>query len=151
MARVRRQLAAGVVELRRLFAEDAFTPEAAGFDVEETPGRGQQYVCPMHPEVTSDEPGSCPRCGMDLVPRETAGGMDQGHPRMDHEHHESMEHGRHQEHGGGSGEHDHMDHGGMGFMSMVEMTKDLARSTTTCRWSGSKRRSARSSLGYPAD
>jgi len=25
------------------------------------------YVCPMHPEVTSDEPGSCPICGMTLV------------------------------------------------------------------------------------
>jgi multidrug efflux pump subunit AcrA (membrane-fusion protein) len=25
------------------------------------------YVCPMHPDVTSDEPGSCPVCGMDLV------------------------------------------------------------------------------------
>lgn len=25
------------------------------------------YVCPMHPEVTSDSPGNCPICGMDLV------------------------------------------------------------------------------------
>jgi FtsP/CotA-like multicopper oxidase with cupredoxin domain len=25
------------------------------------------YVCPMHPEVTSDEPGSCPKCGMKLL------------------------------------------------------------------------------------
>lgn len=24
------------------------------------------YVCPMHPEVTSDKPGTCPKCGMDL-------------------------------------------------------------------------------------
>ncbi len=27
------------------------------------------YVCPMHPDVTSDEPGTCPICGMDLVQR----------------------------------------------------------------------------------
>jgi FtsP/CotA-like multicopper oxidase with cupredoxin domain len=26
------------------------------------------YVCPMHPEVTSTEPGACPKCGMRLVP-----------------------------------------------------------------------------------
>lgn len=26
------------------------------------------YQCPMHPEVTSSEPGKCPICGMDLVP-----------------------------------------------------------------------------------
>ncbi|HKO57339.1 MAG TPA: heavy metal-binding domain-containing protein [Thermoanaerobaculia bacterium] len=25
------------------------------------------YVCPMHPEVTSNEPGKCPKCGMTLV------------------------------------------------------------------------------------
>jgi len=25
------------------------------------------YTCPMHPEVTSDHPGDCPKCGMDLV------------------------------------------------------------------------------------
>lgn len=24
------------------------------------------YHCPMHPEVTSDKPGTCPKCGMDL-------------------------------------------------------------------------------------
>jgi hypothetical protein len=27
------------------------------------------YVCPMHPEVTSSEPGRCPKCGMNLVPK----------------------------------------------------------------------------------
>lgn len=26
-----------------------------------------KYTCPMHPEVTSDKPGKCPKCGMDLV------------------------------------------------------------------------------------
>ena len=30
------------------------------------------YVCPMHPAVTSDEPGRCPECGMALVPRPEA-------------------------------------------------------------------------------
>ncbi|HVP39670.1 MAG TPA: heavy metal-binding domain-containing protein [Candidatus Saccharimonadales bacterium] len=25
------------------------------------------WVCPMHPDYTSDHPGTCPRCGMDLV------------------------------------------------------------------------------------
>ena len=27
------------------------------------------YVCPMHPDVTSDKPGTCPKCGMALVER----------------------------------------------------------------------------------
>lgn len=29
---------------------------------------GQVYNCPMHPYYTSDRPGECPICGMDLVP-----------------------------------------------------------------------------------
>ncbi len=27
-----------------------------------------QYTCPMHPEIVQDGPGSCPKCGMALVP-----------------------------------------------------------------------------------
>ena len=30
------------------------------------------YVCPMHPEVTDSEPSSCPKCGMKLVPDQSA-------------------------------------------------------------------------------
>ena len=30
---------------------------------------GVTYTCPMHPEVVSDKPGSCPKCGMALEPR----------------------------------------------------------------------------------
>ncbi|HEX6459902.1 MAG TPA: multicopper oxidase domain-containing protein [Thermoleophilaceae bacterium] len=28
------------------------------------------YVCPMHPEVASDQPGHCPQCGMKLIAAE---------------------------------------------------------------------------------
>jgi hypothetical protein len=30
---------------------------------------GTVYVCPMHAEVRSSQPGHCPKCGMDLVPQ----------------------------------------------------------------------------------
>jgi uncharacterized protein len=35
----------------------------------EQPHRGEPtvYTCPMHPEIRRNEPGRCPRCGMDLV------------------------------------------------------------------------------------
>jgi Cu+-exporting ATPase len=32
----------------------------------------QQYTCTMHPEVVRDQPGKCPKCGMNLVPKESA-------------------------------------------------------------------------------
>ncbi len=35
-----------------------------GLNPDET--RGAVYTCPMHPEVTSHEPGKCPKCGMFL-------------------------------------------------------------------------------------
>ncbi len=38
---------------------------------EHTTSSSEVYTCPMHPEVTSDKPGSCPKCGMDLVKKET--------------------------------------------------------------------------------
>ena len=33
----------------------------------------KKYICPMHPDVRRDKPGSCPKCGMDLV---EVGGSD---------------------------------------------------------------------------
>jgi RND family efflux transporter MFP subunit len=38
------------------------------------------YTCPMDPEVVSDKPGSCPKCGMNLVPQKT----ESDHAAKDH-------------------------------------------------------------------
>ena len=53
------------------------------------------YVCPMHPEITSPEPGTCSICGMKLLP------SDAPSPAVD----ESSPHAHEQphEHGGGDG------------------------------------------------
>jgi Cu+-exporting ATPase len=36
------------------------------------PGTAVEYFCPMDPEVVSDRPGFCPKCGMALEPRATS-------------------------------------------------------------------------------
>jgi FtsP/CotA-like multicopper oxidase with cupredoxin domain len=36
----------------------------------EAPAGVLEYFCPMHPEVVSDQPGTCPKCAMKLMPRE---------------------------------------------------------------------------------
>src|SRR3990172_8634866 len=42
-----------------------------------------KYHCPMHPTVVADRPGSCPICGMDLVPisEDHGGGGDPAPPK----------------------------------------------------------------------
>lgn len=37
------------------------------------PAAANRHVCPMHPEVVSNEPGRCPKCGMRLQEEKPAG------------------------------------------------------------------------------
>jgi P-type Cu+ transporter len=40
------------------------------------PVKGAQYTCPMHPQIVRNAPGSCPLCGMALVPIAGTGPAD---------------------------------------------------------------------------
>jgi Heavy metal binding domain len=42
-----------------------------------------RYTCPMHPEVISDKPGKCPKCGMKLQ-KSIAQAINK-HDHQDHE------------------------------------------------------------------
>ncbi len=71
-------LRAGVAELRQTIAAGAFGNDIADFTA---PALEIiiEYTCPMHPEVVSDKPGNCPKCGMDLLPRETMASAGHNH------------------------------------------------------------------------
>lgn len=60
----------GVKRLRALFSLHAFRSETTEFRASAL-GASVEYVCPMHPAVVQGEPGTCPECGMTLVPRAT--------------------------------------------------------------------------------
>ncbi|HEY0246219.1 MAG TPA: heavy metal-binding domain-containing protein [Mucilaginibacter sp.] len=36
----------------------------------DTAKKHYKYTCTMHPDVGSDKPGVCPKCGMELVEKE---------------------------------------------------------------------------------
>ncbi len=120
-------LEAAVGELRLAFREGAFTEQTQDFEAPALETR-TIYTCSMHPEVGQEEPGQCPKCGMDLVPKQSAGGeagMHHDHDSHDHgasEEHENHEHGQdedaseardHAGHGASTGgEHQHGGHEG---------------------------------------
>ena len=53
------------------------------------------YMCPMHPDVTAAEAGTCPRCGMKLVPSDTPPARDTqpqaGTAHTGHDHADGLE------------------------------------------------------------
>ena len=53
----------------------AVTPPTATAPVPKKEGEVKYWHCPMHPEIIQTHPGTCPKCGMELVPfqpKETA-------------------------------------------------------------------------------
>src|SRR5438105_8160414 len=59
----------GAIDPHRPHGEHEHPPsQNYGVAGEQEHEKKQKYTCPMHPEVISDHPGNCPKCGMKLVP-----------------------------------------------------------------------------------
>ncbi len=85
----------------------------------------RKYTCAMHPEVVTDHPGNCPKCGMKLVPLKEE--KPKPHAKIDnHSMHAAMKHDGHDH------EHDQGMHGGHppspGFDAAGEMHMSMQSS-----------------------
>lgn len=50
--------------------------QTASMPPEQAPDQATMWTCSMHPQIRSNKPGKCPKCGMDLIPVATStGGM----------------------------------------------------------------------------
>jgi FtsP/CotA-like multicopper oxidase with cupredoxin domain len=58
-----------------------------------TASDAEVWTCPMHPAVISEQPGTCPQCGMTLIPADATTSTTDDHTA----------HGGHMAHGGGDG------------------------------------------------
>jgi len=65
----------GAIDLNRPHGEHERPPSlhyGAADEQARDKDKKRKYTCPMHPEVVTDHPGKCPKCGMTLVPLKQA-------------------------------------------------------------------------------
>jgi NADH:ubiquinone oxidoreductase subunit 6 (subunit J) len=101
-------------------------PEAGQEDGQGRAAGEHEWTCPMHPEVRQQEPGTCPTCGMDLIPAaETTQHSAQQHGGKEHA---EMDQGQ------GDGGQQGMHMASMSPRQHYQMMVDMAMSTAQLPW-----------------
>jgi len=100
----------------------------------------QKYTCLMHPEVITNHPGNCPKCGMKLVPKkEETKAKPKSHAGESHEMHEhhgdeAMPHESHQMQAVQGHESHDMSHMQMSMQSSVNIADPMSREGSGTSW-----------------
>src|SRR5437016_4791068 len=80
----------------------------------------QKYTCPMHPEVITDHPGNCPKCGMKLVPIKESKRPTSNAQRSTLNHQSHASHGAHEMH--------------MEMRSSIDLAEPMSREGSGTSW-----------------
>src|SRR6266513_520164 len=104
-------------------------------DSEHDHEKRQTYTCLMHPEVITNRPGNCPKCGMTLVPKEQkkrpTSNVQRPTPNhqshLSHQSHSVHEHGTHPPSHGSDGMH-------MEMHSSIDLADPMSREGSGTSW-----------------
>ena len=123
----------------------AIDPNRPQMDHEQEQEKTKRYTCLMHPEVITNHPGNCPKCGMKLVPmteqkrprsnaqRSTSkvGAIDPIRPRHEHDHPPSVAVATH----GAAGQHEHEEmQMEMSMHSTIDLAEPMSREGSGTSW-----------------
>ncbi len=88
----------------------------------------QKYTCPMHPEVVTEQPGNCPKCGMKLVPERDQKRSTPNAQRSTSNHQSHLSHQSHQMHEHG------MSSMQMPMQSSIDLADPMSREGSGTSW-----------------